>query len=559
MCDLRHQVSFFRKITVALLSGALFLNALLLAAEGQIREGAQRDLAYLEAELPSAAVEIDGNVLFRVHGVSAFPAEKRAAAIIGRIEALAADASVPADAVQPVEVENGTAVVAGNQRVMLVTEADGRLEATDHKVLAHFIVLNIRRAIADYRQARSQEALINSVVRGIVATVIFASLVAFVIRLSRWLHAELEQRYRQRIRSLGIQSFQLVRSERIWDAARRGLDGIRTLVLILIGFIYLQYLLGLLPWTRGRAHRLLEYVLGPLANMGWGIVNEIPAVMFLALLFLATRYLLKLIHLYFGAIERGQVKFSGFPQEWAAPTYKLLRVGIIVFAVVVAYPYIPGSETGAFKGISIFIGVIISLGSSSAIANLVAGYVLVYRLAFKVGDRVKIGDTIGEVREMRLQATYLKTIKNEEVIVPNSTILNQEVVNYSTLARSAGLILHTTVGIGYEIPWRQVEAMLLLAAERTPGLMKEPPPFILQRALGDFAVTYELNVYCDNAQAMEHIYTDLHRNVLDLFNEYDVQIMTPAYERDPAERKVVPKEQWFSAPAKGPGPGLEKP
>lgn len=552
-------MSFFRKITVALLSGALFLNALLLAAEGQIREGAQRDLAYLEAELPSAAVEIDGNVLFRVHGVSAFPAEKRAAAIIGRIEALAADASVPADAVQPVEVENGTAVVAGNQRVMLVTEADGRLEATDHKVLAHFIVLNIRRAIADYRQARSQEALINSVVRGIVATVIFASLVAFVIRLSRWLHAELEQRYRQRIRSLGIQSFQLVRSERIWDAARRGLDGIRTLVLILIGFIYLQYLLGLLPWTRGRAHRLLEYVLGPLANMGWGIVNEIPAVMFLALLFLATRYLLKLIHLYFGAIERGQVKFSGFPQEWAAPTYKLLRVGIIVFAVVVAYPYIPGSETGAFKGISIFIGVIISLGSSSAIANLVAGYVLVYRLAFKVGDRVKIGDTIGEVREMRLQATYLKTIKNEEVIVPNSTILNQEVVNYSTLARSAGLILHTTVGIGYEIPWRQVEAMLLLAAERTPGLMKEPPPFILQRALGDFAVTYELNVYCDNAQAMEHIYTDLHRNVLDLFNEYDVQIMTPAYERDPAERKVVPKEQWFSAPAKGPGPGLEKP
>lgn len=540
-----------------LLSGVLFSNALVLTAEGQARNSAEKDTTYPEAELPSAAVEIDGNVLFRVHGVTAFPADKRAAAIAGRIEALAADASVPADAVQSVEVENGIAIVAGNQRVMLVTEADAKLENSHRKVLADVIASNIRKAIADYRQARSREALISSAVRAAAATTILVLLVGFVIRLSRRLHAALEQRYRQRIHSLGIQSFQIVRAERIWDAARRGLDGVRALAFIIIGFIYLQYMLGLLPWTRGSANRLLEYVLGPLANMGRGIVNEIPALIFLALLFFVTRYLLKLTHLFFGAVERGEVTFSGFAQEWGAPTYKLLRVGIIVFAVVVAYPYIPGSESEAFKGISIFIGIVLSLGSSSAIANLIAGYTLVYRLAFKIGDRVKIGDTTGDVMEMRLQATYLKTIKNEEVIVPNSIILNQEVVNYSALARSAGLILHTTVGIGYETSWRQVEAMLRLAAERTPGLLKEPSPFVLQKSLGDFAVTYELNAYCNNPHGMAQLYTALHQNILDVFNEYGVQIMTPAYEGDPEEPKVVAKERWFSAPAKGDEPGLE--
>jgi small-conductance mechanosensitive channel len=157
---------------------------------------------------------------------------------------------------------------------------------------------------------------------------------------------------------------------------------------------------------------------------------------------------------------------------------------------------------------------------------------------------------MGDVMDTRLQVTHLRTVKNEEVIIPNSTILNNEVVNYSSLARQGGLILHTTVGIGYETPWRQVEAMLLMAAERTPGLMKEPQPFVLHQALGDFAVNYEINVYCNDPHRMAAVYTDLHRSILDVFNEYGVQIMTPAYESDPREPKLVPKEQWFSAPAK---------
>jgi small-conductance mechanosensitive channel len=180
---------------------------------------------------------------------------------------------------------------------------------------------------------------------------------------------------------------------------------------------------------------------------------------------------------------------------------------------------------------------------------------MTYRRAFKIGDRVKIGDQIGDVTELKLQVTRLRSLKNEEIVIPNSQVLNGDVVNYSALAQTSGLILHTEVGIGYETPWRQVEAMLLIAANGTAGLLREPPPFVLQKRLGDFAITYELNAYSDNPQAMAALYTALHRQMLDVFNEYGVQIMTPAYEGDPQVPKLVPPSLWHIAPAPVPASG----
>jgi small-conductance mechanosensitive channel len=203
--------------------------------------------------------------------------------------------------------------------------------------------------------------------------------------------------------------------------------------------------------------------------------------------------------------------------------------------------------------LSIFAGLMLSLGASSAMASLIAGYTVTYRRAFRVGDRITVGDLTGEVSDVRLMVTHLRTAKNEEVVVPNSLVLQSHVVNYTKLARSHGLILHTTVSIGYETPWRQVEAMLQLAAERTEGVLREPTPFVLEKSLGDFAVTYELNVYIDNTKLLPQRYADLHRNVLDVFNEYGVQIMTPAYEGDPEVPKVVPQDKWFDTPARAPG------
>jgi small-conductance mechanosensitive channel len=535
---------------VGLLLGALTIALAMSTGRAHAAEESQTREADSEADLPSAPVVIDGAVLFRVRGTSVFPADKRAAAIASRIRALAADRTVPADAVHAVETEIGSAIEAGGHRVMMVVEADARYESLSRKVLTEALVRTVREAVSSYRQARSRDALIRTGVYSGVATLVLAALVALVIWLSRRAQRALEATYRQRVQSVGIQSFQIVRAEQIWVALRRALLGARTLVILVLAFVYLQYVLGLLPWARGASSRLLQYILDPLATMGWGVVNALPDLLFLVILFVVTRYLLKLVHLFFAAVGRGEVALSGFEREWADPTYKLLRVAIVALALVVAYPYIPGSGSDAFKGISIFIGIVFSLGSSSTIANIIAGYTMTYRRAFRMGDRVKIGDIVGDVTEMRLQVTHLRTIKNEEVIIPNSSILTNEVVNYSSLAHRLGLILHTRVGIGYETPWRQVEAMLLIAAERTPGIMREPKPFVRQLSLGDFAVTYEVNVYCDIPQAMSQIYTALHRNILDVFNEHGIQIMTPAYEGDPESPKVVPKDQWFTAPAK---------
>ena len=548
-------LSFVWVLTLA----PLALAAPVLAADERPAGESQSQSADSEAGALSAPVVIDGRTLFRVRGTSSFSAERRAAGIAGRIKAVAADRTVSPDAVRAVETELGTAIFGGRERVMVVFDADAQLESLGRKTLAELLVRTMREAVASYRQARTREALLQSAAYAAVATVLLAALVTLVVWVSRWAERVLEATYRQRVQSVGIQSFQLVRAEQIWVALHRGVVVARALVILGLAFVYLQYVLGVFPWTRGFSSQLLGLVLNPLATMGWGIVTVVPDLFFLTILFFITRYLLKIISMFFAAVGRGEVALSGFEQEWADPTYKLLRVAVIALALVVAYPYIPGSSSDAFKGISIFIGIVFSLGSSSTIANIIAGYTMTYRRAFRMGDRVKISGVTGDVIEMRLQVTHLRTIKNEEVIIPNSTILNNEVVNYSSLARTRGLILHTTVGIGYETPWRQVEAMLFLAADRTAEIKREPAPFVRQLALGDFAVTYEINVYCDNVQAMGRIHTALHENILDVFNEHGVQIMTPAYEGDPEEPKVVPKEQWFTAPARPAGADGGKP
>ena len=314
----------------------------------------------------------------------------------------------------------------------------------------------------------------------------------------------------------------------------------------------MDLVLHFFPWTRPIAGKLLGYVTSPIGTIGKAIWGAIPNLLFVAVIAFFTVVMLKAMKLLFKGLESGMIKIQGFYPEWSQPTYKICRIMIVAFAVVVAFPYIPGSGSPAFKGISIFLGVLFSLGSTSAIANILAGYSLTYRRVFKIGDRVKIADFVGDVIEMRLQVVNLRTIKNEVIVVPSSMIVGSHVINYSTLAKETGLILHTKITIGYDAPWRQVEALLLMAAEKTPGILREPAPFILQTSLDDFYVSYELNVYSDDPQKMIETYANLHRNIQDAFNEYDVQIMSPSYRGDPAEPKIVPKERWYESPAKKP-------
>jgi len=321
---------------------------------------------------------------------------------------------------------------------------------------------------------------------------------------------------------------------------------VKTVAFLTVVLLYFGFVLAQFPWTRSLSGNMVAFALVPLRVLGGGLVASIPSLVFLTVLFVVVRLVLRVIRLFFDAVRDRTVTIGEFEPEWAEPTYKILRLAVIAFALIVGYPYIPGSSTAAFQGITVFIGIVFSLGSSAAIGNIIAGYMMTYRRALKVGDRVKIGDTVGDVIDTRLQVTHLRSLKNEEIIIPNSQIMNGEVLNYSSLARETGLILHTEVGIGYDTPWQQVEAMLLAAAERTEGLAKTPPPFVLEKRLGDFAVTYELNAYCNDVKAMMPLYAALHRNILDVFNACGVQIMTPAYEGDPSEPKVVPPEKWHA-------------
>jgi small-conductance mechanosensitive channel len=506
----------------------------------------------MEGAPPTAPVVVDGKVLLRVRGISSFPAERRARQIAGRIAAIGANPAISLDSLRAVDEGGSSQILAGDRLILQVFDGDAAVEQVPRPLLVKQDLERVREAVLEYRADRAPGALAVRTAYA-VAALLALSIGLFALRwVFRRLEALLERRYGAHVEDVRIQSFKLLDAEQLWAGLRAVLHAVRLLITLVATYAVVEFVLYLYPWTRGFAADLLYLILDPIEVIARGVVDALPGLVFIAILVMFTRWALGLLRLFFVGVDRGAVRIAGFEREWAWPTYKIVRLLAIAFTVVIAYPYIPGSDSAAFKGVSLFLGVVFSLGSSSIIANMIAGYAMTYRRAFRIGDRVQVGDVVGIVTDIRLQVTHLRSPKNEEVVVPNSLILNSHVVNYSSLARGHGLILHTNVGIGYETPWRQVEAMLLLAAERTPGLRHQPPPFVLQKSLDDFCVTYELNVYTDDPAAMPRTYSDLHRSILDVFNEYGVQIMTPAYERDTEQPKIVPREEWFAAPAQAP-------
>jgi small-conductance mechanosensitive channel len=503
----------------------------------------------------TAPVVVNGRVRFYVVGVSAYPAKRRAREIARSIKALAQDSTFDA---RTLRVEDAGAYhqifpgESGNA-IFRILEADAELEGILRTELAETLREIIAESIDDYRHDRKPAVLAKNAMYAAGSTVALIVLLYGVFWGFRRLGGFLERRVKLRMQSLEARSQNVFKGEPHWRRLQAALRLLRTLVVLILVYTFTNFALSLFPQTRYAGHMMLQFVLAPLGDMVESIIEFIPSLIFLVVLFFIAREGLKLIRGVFAAIDDKRLQFKGFEADWAWPTYRLVRIGVILFSLVIAYPFIPGSDSAAFQGISVLLGVLFSLGSTSVISNVIAGYTMTYRRAFRIGDRVKIGDTVGDVAEMRVLVTHVRTPKNEEVVIPNSTILNGEVTNYSTMAREQGLILHTMVGIGYDVPWRQVEAMLLQAAESTEGLLKEPRPFIRQKSLADFAVNYELNAYCGDATQMMKLYTEMHRNIQDVFNENGVQIMSPAYKGDPAEPKVVPKERWYTPPATDPG------
>ena len=551
--DVRKQMFVRGRVARSLAILILVIATCFGTAFAQSEGSKAKDASFIASELETvtAPVVVDGRVLFRVRGVTAFPAADRAATIAQRIRAVAADAAISPTALHLVAKEHWTEIVAGANSIMGVFDADAAAEGPglSRQALAQIYLNHISSTLQEYRAERAPAELMRNAFR-IAGWTLLLLLVEFAMFASlRWLTVRIGQRYDSAIEQIETGTFRLIRAESIWVGMRFAARIFALVAGLAIFYVYLHIALDYLPWTRALSSDLRSLTLAPLLVLARKSLAAIPRLLVIVVIVAVARYIVRLARFFFSAIESGAIKFSGFETEWSKPTYNIVRMLIIAFAAMVCYPYFPGSRSEAFKGITIFLGVLFSLGSSSLLANIIAGYTMAYRRAFHVGDRIKVGDLMGDVVQIGLMVTHMRSVKNEELVVPNSLILNSNVINYSSLGRRQGLILHTAVGIGYETPWRQVEAMLLMAAERTLGLLREPAPFVLQLSLTDFAVTYELNVYCDQPGEMDRLYTELHRCVLDVFNEYGVQIMTPAYIADPAEPKVVPPEQWFAKPA----------
>lgn len=305
--------------------------------------------------------------------------------------------------------------------------------------------------------------------------------------------------------------------------------------LVRYAFMLLQLLLSvpllfsIFPQTKNLAFQLFSYIWNPVKSILVGIVSYIPNLFTIFVICLAIRYLVRLFRYLAGEVQSERLKLRGFYPDWAIPTYHIIRFLLYAFMIAMIYPYLPGSNSGVFQGISVFVGLIVSLGSSTVIGNIIAGLVITYMRPFKIGDRIKLNDTTGNVIEKTPLVTRIRTPKNEVVTISNSFVMSSHTVNFSQSAREYGLIIHSEVSIGYDVPWRKVNKLLIEAALNTPGVVDDPRPFILSTSLNDWYPVYQVNAYIKDADKLAQIYSDLHQSIQDRFNEEGIEIMSPHY------------------------------
>jgi len=497
-----------------------------------------------DARIASAPVVLDGRELFRIRErVLSLAPDERARIITARLQRIMENPLFGRNPVSVLDGETSSDLYAGDLLIMVVTEQDAVSEGKPRSDLAQEYADRINATLELRREERSLRRLLLGGVYAMLATGALIAVLLLSRRLFPRLYAAISSWRGTRIRPIRIQSYEIIGAERITASLVLFARGVRVLLVVLLLYFYFPLVFSFFPWTRGYTTKLLDYAVAPLTAIGSAVGNYLPKLIFLAVIALVMRYVIKFTGLLFTELEKGSFSITGFYPEWAQPTFKIVRFLLIAFTAVVVFPYLPGSESPAFKGVSIFLGVLFSLGSTSAVANMVAGVILTYTRAFRIGDRVRIGDNTGDITEKNLLATRLRTIKNVDITIPNSLVLGSHILNYSAVSGRERLILNTSVTIGYDTPWPRVHELLVAAALKTGHVLAEPPPFVLQTALNDFYVTYELNAYTDDPHAMVQTYSDLHRNIQDSFNEGGVEIMSPHYTqlRD-GNRTTIPEE-----------------
>jgi small-conductance mechanosensitive channel len=478
----------------------------------------------------SAPVLLGGEpVLWIVAGGGQFTAQVRAERITQRLEEIVRDRSIRNPAVTIVDAGNSSELRVQGRLLMVVTGQDALVLGVSRAVLAEEAGKTLEAAIRAERLRYAPTTLVRGAWQAALALVALLAALWLIRRAHRWARARIERRCEQWLRSNNVHRLGEHRVRSLTRALGRFATAVYVVMALAAIDAFLTYAFGLFPWTRAASIRLAEYALTPVRALVTAFVDYLPNLFFLIVITAVFYAAIRLVDVVSAQVRDGHIVLPNFPAEWADPTRKIVRVLLVALGVVVAFPYLPASSSPAFTGVSVFLGVLVSLASSSALSNIIAGLVLTYTRAYRIGDRVRVGETYGDIVATTLLVTRIRTIKNEEITIPNGIVLGNSVTNYSREAKTLGLILHTSVTIGYDAPWRTVHGLLIDAALATPGVLRDPRPFVWQTALNDFYVTYEINAYTGAPHDAPAIYADLHARIQDAFYAAGVEIMSPHY------------------------------
>ena len=416
-----------------------------------------------------------------------------------------------------------------HQSILEIDSTDALWMNTSKEQLAHTYASQIAIAVAVYQQANSLQSFLQEAGLALLVIVLVITFIYVIKKLSGKLGHKIRAQHGKKIKGIRIRNYEVFNAGRQIDALLFVNNLVKWALIIVLVYLTLPVLFGIFPWTKGIATTLLGYFLNPAKKILWSFWNYLPNFFTVILIGVVFRYLLKGIHYLKNEIEKGRLAIPGFFPDWAAPTYQIIRVIVVAFMFILVFPYLPGSNSLAFKGVSVFLGVLFTFGSAGPLGNLISGLVLTYMRSFRVGDRVKINDVTGDIIEETLLVIRIRTIKNEIISIPNSSVLSSHTVNYSSASTQDGLVINTTVTMGYDTPWRSVHELLIEAALATEYIQADPRPFVLQTSLDDYAVSYQINGYTREANKQDVIYSNLYQNIQDLFNKAGLELLSPQY------------------------------
>ena len=485
------------------------------------------------------------DTLFTVYSrLGSFSPKERAKAVRERIQSLAGLRDFSRDSLVVESEYNILNLVYSDQIVTSISEEDAlwsKMNAADLSIKYQKI---ISEAILNYQNETNIITLLKEFGLALLVLIITYLIIKYIFIAFRWTAIKIHAQENNRIKGIKIKDYTLFDASRQVAVLINLNTVLKWLVVLSTVYIALPILFGIFPWTKDMAQTLFGYVLDPLKDIGLGLWNYLPNLITVIVIIVVFRYVLKGLYFLKLEIQQENLKLPGFYSDWAAPTYQIVKVLVFAFMIVVIFPYLPGSDSPVFQGVSVFLGFLFTFGSAGSLSNIIAGLVLTYMRLFKMGDRVKIGSISGDVIEKNMLVTRVRTTKNEIISIPNATVMNSHTINYSSDAPEKGLIMHSTITIGYDVPWRKMEAVLIKAALKTPLLLDDPAPFVLQTSLDDFYVSYQINAYTREPNKQATIYSNLHANIQDFCNEAGIEIMSPHYRaaRD-GNQSTIPADQ----------------